>query len=430
MSIAGYDRILKWAVVAIALIVIAIAGAKMIKSPYAKGDFEAFIHGSNAIASGAALYATPSRPIAEGGLYYIYLPLFAILLFPLTLLPVEISIIIWTALNAFLVYWIVGAFYELVSGKKLADLGFADKWIVALVPVLLTGRFLLHHFYYGQANIFVMAVIMLGLKLLNRKRAELGGLCIGIAIVVKMIAAPFAVWLFTRLNPRELLGLAAGIILGVILVPSLIIGFETNWAYASHWTTGILLDGGLGTEKVPIAVNVSIQALFHRLFEDVPAATINGKTVYFTITVLPATAIRVLEAGFGALLLAAICFYRFRFRKSREFVSIWGGVALTFAISTLFAPTAQKHYFVLLLPAYLYAVYLWRVVGLQDRLFKGLVASSFLLAGFKMDGMLGDKVDGYFFAASAISFGALLLAFAILRAAYCLPDVKPGILEN
>jgi hypothetical protein len=430
MSIAGYDRILKWAVVAIAMVVIAIASAKMIRSPYAKGDFEAFIHAANAIASGANLYATPSRPTAEGGLYYIYLPLFAIVLFPLTLLPIEISIVIWTALNAFLVYWIVGAFYELVSGEKLADLGFADKWIFALVPVLLTGRFLLHHFYYGQANIFVMAIIVLGLKLLNRKRGDLGGLCIGIAIVVKMIAAPFAMWLFTRLNPRELLGLAAGIILGVILVPSLIIGFDTNWAYVSHWTTGILLDGGLGTEKVPIAVNVSIQALFHRLFENVPAATLDGRPVYFTITVLPGAAIRALEAGFGLLLLAAICFYRFRFRRSGELISVWGGVALTFVIATLFAPTAQKHYFVLLLPAYLYAVYLWRVVGLQDRLFKALIAGSFLLAGFKMDGMFGDTADAYFFAASAISFGALLLAFAIFRAAYCLPDVKPEVLET
>src|SRR5215203_2540178 len=112
------DRAIRAVVIIAAAAVITIASLKMIRSQYAKGDFEAFLYAARSIAAGTDIYATPSRPVTEGGVYYLYLPLLAVLLLPLTLLPVEASIVIWTTLNALLVWWIVRTFLSMISGVK------------------------------------------------------------------------------------------------------------------------------------------------------------------------------------------------------------------------------------------------------------------------------------------------------------------------
>ena len=112
MSSAKFRNIVRSIVLITCVVIIIIASAKMINSPYAKGDFEAFLHAANSIAAGDDIYANPSRPVAEGGLYYLYLPLLGIILLPLTLLPVEAAIIVWTTANTFLAYWTVTTFYR------------------------------------------------------------------------------------------------------------------------------------------------------------------------------------------------------------------------------------------------------------------------------------------------------------------------------
>lgn len=407
------DRAIRIAVVCSAVAVITVASVKMIRSPYAKGDFEAFLHAAKSIAAGADIYAEPSRPLTEGGVYYLYLPLLAILLLSLTSLPVEASIVVWTALNVFLVWWIVRTFSSIISGNHPGDL----PWAVMLLPVVFTGRYLLHHFYYGQANILVIACLILGLVLVDRKQGLSGGIFFGLAPVIKVVAAPFAVWLAAALRFRELMGALIGVLIGAVIVPGAIIGFGETFGYIEYWVRNIAFASDLGTQKVPLGVNVSIQALFHRLFENVPAFIHNGSTVHLTLAELAPWTIAAMENVFEVLVLASIVVYRIAFRHRPMLIAIWGGVALTFVAMTLFAPTAQKHYFVFLLPAYCYVVYLWRTTS-ADRCFKALVVLSFVLGGAKFDGLFGDLVDGIFFALSMSSISAVMLGAAIFRAAY------------
>ena len=406
------DRAIRIAIAYAAIAIIVVASLKMIRSPYAKGDFEAFLHAARSIAAGADIYAEPSRPLAEGGVYYLYLPLLAILLLPMAILPVEASILIWTVLNALLVWWIVRTFLSLISFRAPSDL----SWTLMLLPVLFTSRYLLHHLYYGQANILVTAMLVLGLKLATRERRLAGGIFVGLAAVIKIVAAPFFVWIGSAMRLREIAGAVLGLVVGAVVVPGLVVGFGENLDYIGQWVGNIALSSDLGTQKVPLGVNVSVQALIHRLFERVPAFSYNGSPVYLTLIELPPIVIAALKRGFELLVLASIVLYRFAFRGRAELIAIWGGVAFTFVALTLFAPTAQKHYFVFLLPAYCYALYLWHA-GVGDRGFRSLVVLSFVLGGAKFDGVLGDVVDGLFFALSLSSTGAVLLGAAIFRAA-------------
>lgn len=168
------------------------------------------------------------------------------------------------------------------------------------------------------------------------------------------------------------------------------------------------------------SANVSLQAQVHRFFSYVPAFKYNGQEYYFTIFQAQASSIRIAERIISLAILGAIVVYRALFRKSADIVSRWDGVALTFAFIPIFTPTAQQHYFVFLLPSYVYVIYVWHRLRLAHKWFRGLVISSFVVASLTTDGICGQLLGDIFNAAGCIPGGTLLLAAAIFRAASCL----------
>jgi hypothetical protein len=88
---------------------------------------------------------------------------------------------------------------------------------------------------------------------------------------------------------------------------------------------------------------------------------------------------------------------------------------MVFCLGPLFSLLSHKHYWVMLLPAHVYVVYLWYVLRLRDRWFGTLVASSFAVAMLSttLFGGLGALVSNL----GGLVWGAMLLAAAIFRAA-------------
>lgn len=163
-------------------------------------------------------------------------------------------------LSALLIFWTVKSFYETISGASFSALPVKSRWILTFFPILLTSLFILHHLAYGQANILILAVTVLAISLIKKKRAATGGLFLGLAIVLKVIAAPFVIWFVGKKSWRVILGVAIGIITGAIIIPSLVLGLELNNAYLDFWIRNIVLADDLGTAKVPLGVNLSLQA--------------------------------------------------------------------------------------------------------------------------------------------------------------------------
>ena len=126
----NHARRLRWLALLIVALIVIQASVKIIKSPLSKGDFEAFFNAAGLIVKQQNIYLTPTREIAQGGLYYLYLPLLAIFFVPLTLLPIEAGILLWNSLSAFLIFWTIKSFYETISGESLADLPVKSRWIM------------------------------------------------------------------------------------------------------------------------------------------------------------------------------------------------------------------------------------------------------------------------------------------------------------
>ncbi len=66
---------LRWLPLGIVLFIVVHASLKIIKSPLSKGDFEAFFNAAGLIVKHQNIYLTPTREVAQGGLFYLYLPL-------------------------------------------------------------------------------------------------------------------------------------------------------------------------------------------------------------------------------------------------------------------------------------------------------------------------------------------------------------------
>src|ERR687891_471993 len=117
-------KVFRFVVIAGGILAVVSASEKMITSSLATGDIESYLHAAKSILAGQDIYATPSRPLEQGGLYYLYPPLLAVLFIPLALLPVPAAIVLWSVLNVLLLAWIVRAFYEGMAGSPLSALKF------------------------------------------------------------------------------------------------------------------------------------------------------------------------------------------------------------------------------------------------------------------------------------------------------------------
>ncbi len=386
----------------------------MITSDLAKGDMEAYLHAARLILAGQDIYAVPSRPIEMGGLYYIYPPVLAVLFIPFTFFPVEVAIIVWSIINVALAGWVIKAFYEAMTGIPWSNLPSEDRWTIVFFSLLPPSRFLLHHLFYGQSNILIMALAVLGLTAI-RKNSFTGGIACGLSIAIKTLTFPLGLWFLLRRNLRAVAGVITGIAAGLLL-PALVLGFSRNWNYLVFWFRDIVLYPDLTRAKVPLSVNVSVQAQLYRFFGNEAAYTYNGEPRYLTIVQIPETALRMAEQALILVMLLTIAAYWYRFRNNSELVSNWGGVALTFSLLSVFTPFAQKHYLVFLLPAFVYIVHVWHRLQLKDRWFRGLVIASFVLLFFTNEEFCGELLGGIFTGAGCMAWGTLLASSAIFRA--------------
>ncbi|MCY7348739.1 MAG: DUF2029 domain-containing protein [Pyrinomonadaceae bacterium] len=288
----------------------------------------------------------------------------------------------------------------------------------------MTSPFILHHLAYGQANILILAVTVLAISLIKKQREATGGLFLGLAIVLKVIAAPFFIWFVSKKSWRVIFGAVIGITVGAIIIPGLFLGLELNNSYLDFWIRNIVLADDLGTAKVPLGVNLSLQAQLYRFFTAVPAFSYHKQSYSLTIYSLSPQIVLILGRFLQISVLSAIVFYAVKYRNKAELVSKWGGIALTFALIPLFASTTQRHYFVMLLPTYLYAVYVWHCLKFKDKWFRGLLAASFISTLAANDGIVGGLLSDVFTAAGFNAWGTVLLVFCLFRIASCLPDQK------
>lgn len=391
-----------------------IAAAILIEAakPIHRGkDLGVFIHAAQLMLEQQNIYEIPTPE----GHPYKYPPFYAVLHIPLVFVPLELSVIVWNAFTIGLFSLSLRWFYEYLTGEAFSALPLRQQWILGTLTTLLCARFLLYHLTLAQANIPVMWLGILALRLLRQGKPVLGGFWLGIGIAIKLLIAPLALWLLLQRHFKALFGTALGISAAVLL-PTLVLGVETNISYHQRWLHDFFVGNLHRLEDWTDVTNVSPHVQLYRWFSDAVAFEQDGTAIRLTLFQLPPEWLKAASAGLTLLLFCMIPVYAFRFRIAPPLVRNGGGAAFVFALIPLLANISQKHYFVLLMPSCLYAAYLWRLLRLQDRWFCLLLWLFFAATTLSADGICGMRLSQWLTGHGVLPFGVLILLLALFRA--------------
>lgn len=376
------------------------------------GDPELFVHAARLLLRGQDIYTIPNH---HGSFYY-YPPFFACLNIPLIPLPINIVIVLWAFASVGLLGWSMTAFYSGMTGQPFYSLPVKTRWVVCFFSTLLTARFTILHLRFGQSNIFVLALVVLGLTWLIRKQSLRAGIAIGLSIMVKLITLPFGFWFLARRGNRILLGMLLGGLIGVML-PALIVGFNQDVSYHQEWVERVALSNAPGTGNWTSNGNVSLRAQADRFFLKATAFQYKESFYHVTIVELPVVVVRLIGWLMMLCIGLVIGLYAVRFKSAPELVSQWGGFAFVFSLIPNFSPVSEIPHLILLLPAYIYVVHLWYVQRLTDRVFRVLIVLSFIFTTLTTNTIMGMFLSRLLASLGFISLGMLLLSAAIFRAA-------------
>jgi alpha-1,2-mannosyltransferase len=270
-------------------------------------DLEVYRDGALAVRQGHGLYSM----ITSIGLPYTYPPVSAILALPLTLVPFGAGQAAWTVMICVpLAVVILIGFRPLLARSGPA----APAVFAALAGACLLLFPVRQEFYYGQVDLFLVAICLLDLEVRQPRWPR--GLLIGLATAIKLEPGVFIVYLLITRRRRDAgiaaLSFAAWTAIGWLADPH---------DSATYWTHEIFQTGRLGGNGS--AANQSLRGIILRLFNPHPAPS----AVWLVVALVVAV------AGFAA---ARSCW---RHGSDRA------GIAITGLLAALLSPVAWIHHY-------------------------------------------------------------------------------------
>ena len=358
--------------------------------------------------AGAALFdgRDPYRVTNPRGWFYLYPPLFALLVSPLAFLDSQSQVFVWYLVSIALGF---GCYHEAcriwhaVAGprattgtRRLAESNFAIG--VGVCAALAVACPALDCLQRGQLGIVLVYSLLLGFRLTTSpgsgSRAWLGGLVLAWPVVVKLIPAlPVSCMLlqrwavaFGRGSTRQEVtraasftsGLALGGFLFVLAIPGAAIGWSRNLDYLHEWARKVATNENLGQDakfSIDSVNNQSLRNAAH-LFSDTWAGVGRDATTDLHRLAIDASiARRHLADRFTRLMsdiarvivLVLLAAVTLKLGRERERLT----EAVTFGLASLavllVSPLAWGHYFVFALPAALFVPLWLRTPGPSPR---------------------------------------------------------------
>jgi Glycosyltransferase family 87 len=386
------------------------------------------------------------------GWRYLYPPLFAILLAPLSALDPQWQAVVWYFVS---LLFALGCWGESVriwrlvvparaSAGMAGQRGAAPSWLGALSAATLALP-ALNCLQRGQVGILVAYLIVLGYRLIAENRswwgAAAGGAALAGAVTIKLTPALPALFLLgmllaaaharqwaaepTRRFIRVAAGLTTGLLLFLLVVPSLAIGAAANVRHLHTWIDRVAIHHDMGDDNNSGFYSVRNQSLTNAVqrlgnwvayaFADGPSDLPGDGADAVEPIDQPAVQRALIPARFGLLALLLIGGWKAARRGDSLDLAAMFGLATTATL--LVSPLSWAHHYLLWLPGLLLVpAWLWR--GERGRLAAtlaiascGLMIAHYLLLDWTgRAGLLGLGTTAWFLVAARIAAKGDLLA--------------------
>ncbi len=227
-------------------------------------DFGVLYQASRAVASGAQLYQSVSA--------YIYPPLLACVLTPLSQLNLLPASLIWLGINIALIPIILLIGFRTLSSSFQLNCHLAQSLAICSLAILLSYNQVREVILSGECDALSLAGIAFGIYWLQR-RPTLAGALLGITVLIKYQSLCFLPLLLVRGRWRAALAMIAGII-AASLLPALWVGWELNLEYLNMALRGMttshhnLISHAVRVPPLNSWMNLSITNGLVRAFQD------------------------------------------------------------------------------------------------------------------------------------------------------------------
>jgi hypothetical protein len=216
-------------------------------------DADVFFRAAWAIRSGADLYSVTD----VNGWHYLYPSLFAILMWPFAAPPpgqtmawtmsFPWAVGLWYALGVVFLavgaHWLARAVECCSEDPQVRDTpAFCRRWWALRVwPGLICAIAFASALGRGQVGTLLLMLLAGMLSSAARGRSFRAGLWLAAAITLKVIPAFLLLYPLWRRDGRWLAGAGVGLALGLVVLPSLVLGPKQTWDYNVRWVQVMFL---------------------------------------------------------------------------------------------------------------------------------------------------------------------------------------------
>jgi hypothetical protein len=375
------------------------------------GDFTIFLSGADAIYHHLNCYHTlftyQGIKMANS---YSYSPTFALLLAPVSQLPMKFSMFIFLLSYPFLICRI----FKLTEFQlPVVQFNTNEKRLWFVLISVSTVRFILHNAEEAQVNLLLLYLTMDGLyQIMQKDRKAAGGFLIAIGCIIKILPIVFIPYLIYR---REFKATAWIILMLAVLIilPAPFLGLAFTKQLLVDWWEVINPFKPEYTYLAHAYAQESIQnlgAFVGVFFSD---SSLSGVTC--TIAKLSPEAmsavILLLQAFFVLLTFYFLRSPPFTYAKNNS--QAFYEQAYILLITPLIFPHQQKYAFVYILPAYAY-IYTYLLLNIKmgsrpGKAFLFWLVLAFGLFTLTTDGLIGMRLSRITQYAKTITFGCFIL---------------------
>jgi len=329
-------------------------------------DLDVYLRSAWAVRTGRDIYQVSD----QNDWHYVYPPLVAICFVPLAApppgspqwsdeyTPLGLSVAIWYFLSITCVVFAVQALAAAIEGRRNI-VAFPPKppgekrmyWAVRLIPVIVALPAIMTSLNRGQMESLTLFLIAMSILAAVRGRQVRAGLWLAAAICIKLLPALLLVYPLWRRQWRFLASCAAGVMIGLLIVPSLVFGPSRTARYYREYAQVMVLPSlGWGGDRSRIEELIRLNggdgesiltSIHNATYRQLPRDARPQEAT---------PAVRLLSIGIGLMLLAATLWAAGLGRHDSGVGAMlfFGLLILDLLLNT---PKSHSHYYCLVVPS-------------------------------------------------------------------------------